>query len=73
MKLSKRALNIKASTTMEITNKAAELKKAGKDIVSFAPGEPDFDYIIPLFDIYDNFNCHDNSLDFVKVIGNILD
>ena len=43
MKLSRRAVNIKASTTMEITNKAAELKKAGKDIVSFAPGEPDFE------------------------------
>lgn len=31
------------------------------------------DYIIPLFDIYDNFNCHDNSLDFVKIIGNKFD
>ena len=43
MELSKRAKNIKASTTMAITAKAGELKAEGKDVVSFAPGEPDFD------------------------------
>jgi len=43
MKLSKRATNIKASTTMAITARASELKAEGKDVISFAPGEPDFD------------------------------
>ncbi|MEA5084299.1 MAG: pyridoxal phosphate-dependent aminotransferase [Lachnospiraceae bacterium] len=43
MELSKKALSIKASTTLAITTKAGELKAEGEDVVSFAVGEPDFD------------------------------
>ncbi|MBR4014830.1 MAG: pyridoxal phosphate-dependent aminotransferase [Anaerotignum sp.] len=42
MELSKKALKIKPSSTMAISSKAAELKAAGKDIVAFGAGEPDF-------------------------------
>lgn len=42
MELSKRAMSIKASTTMAISSKAAELRAAGLDVVSFGAGEPDF-------------------------------
>ena len=42
MELSKIAMSIKASTTMAISSKAAELKAAGLDVVSFGAGEPDF-------------------------------
>lgn len=35
-------MSIKASTTMAISSKAAELKAAGLDVVSFGAGEPDF-------------------------------
>lgn len=41
--LSDRALNITASVTLAITNKAREMKKAGAEVVSFGAGEPDFD------------------------------
>ncbi len=43
MELSKRALSISPSTTLEISAKAKKLKSEGKDIVNFAAGEPDFD------------------------------
>lgn len=43
MELSKRALSIQPSSTLAISAKAAELKAAGKDIVTFGVGEPDFD------------------------------
>jgi aspartate aminotransferase len=43
VKPSQRAQAIKPSSTMAVTAKAAELKRAGKDIVSLAAGEPDFD------------------------------
>lgn len=43
MELSKKALNVKPSSTLLITAKAAELKAAGKDVVGFGAGEPDFD------------------------------
>jgi len=43
MKLSARISSIKPSPTLEITRKANELKAAGKDIISFGAGEPDFD------------------------------
>lgn len=43
MELSKRAMAIKASTTMAISSKASEMKAAGLDVVSFGAGEPDFD------------------------------
>lgn len=42
MELSKRAMSIKASTTMAISSKAAEMKASGLDVVSFGAGEPDF-------------------------------
>lgn len=43
MELSKRAMQIKASSTLAISAKAAELKTEGKDMVTFGVGEPDFD------------------------------
>jgi len=43
MKLSARISGIKPSPTLEITRKANALKAAGRDIVSFGAGEPDFD------------------------------
>ena len=42
MELSKRAMSIKASTTMAISFKAAEMKAAGLPVVTFGAGEPDF-------------------------------
>lgn len=49
MELSKRVQGIAPSLTLEITAKAKSMKAAGKDVVSFGAGEPDFDtpdYII---------------------------
>ena len=43
MELSRKVLNIKPSATLAVTTKAKELKAAGKDIIAFAAGEPDFD------------------------------
>lgn len=43
MELSKRAMSIKASTTMAISSRAAEMKAAGLPVVTFGAGEPDFD------------------------------
>lgn len=43
MELSKRAMNIKPSTTMAISSRAAEMKAAGLNVVAFGAGEPDFD------------------------------
>ena len=43
MELSRRAMSIKASTTMAISSKAAEMKAAGLPVVTFGAGEPDFD------------------------------
>lgn len=43
MELSRKAMGIKPSSTMEISSKAAQLKAEGKDVVAFAAGEPDFD------------------------------
>ena len=43
MKLSSRISKIKPSPTLEITSKANALQAAGKDIISFGAGEPDFD------------------------------
>lgn len=42
MELSKKALQINPSITLEITAKAAELKAQGIDVLSFGAGEPDF-------------------------------
>lgn len=41
--LAERLLNTKPSPTVAITTIANELKAAGRDIISLAPGEPDFD------------------------------
>lgn len=43
IKLSKRALEISPSLTLEITDKAQKMKKSGIDIIGFGAGEPDFD------------------------------
>ncbi len=41
--ISELAKNIKLSTTLSITTKAAELKASGIDVIGFGAGEPDFD------------------------------
>jgi aspartate aminotransferase len=41
--LSSRALSIKPSPTLAMSARAAKLKAEGKDVVSLAAGEPDFD------------------------------
>ena len=43
MKLSERVLNLAESATMAVSGRAAQLRREGKDIVSFGAGEPDFD------------------------------
>lgn len=43
MKLSSRIYKIKPSPTLEITRKADALRAAGRDIIGFGAGEPDFD------------------------------
>ncbi len=43
MELSKKALEIKPSSTLAISAKAAQLKAEGVDVVTFGVGEPDFD------------------------------
>ena len=42
-RLSDRVNRVKSSLTLIITAKSAELKRAGKDIISLGAGEPDFD------------------------------
>src|SRR5690606_11234096 len=41
--LSSRVQAIKPSPTLAVTNKAAELRAAGQDIIGLGAGEPDFD------------------------------
>ena len=41
--LSKKALSISPSLTLEITAKAQEMRNSGIDIIGFGAGEPDFD------------------------------
>ncbi|QCF25745.1 pyridoxal phosphate-dependent aminotransferase [Hydrocarboniclastica marina] len=43
VQLSKRVQQIKPSPTLAVTNKAAELRAAGNDIIGLGAGEPDFD------------------------------
>jgi aspartate aminotransferase len=43
MRLSQRLDVIEPSMTLKVTARAAELKAAGEDVVSFGAGEPDFD------------------------------
>jgi len=40
--ISKRAVAIKPSATLAVSAKAAELRASGKEVLSFAAGEPDF-------------------------------
>lgn len=42
LKLSKKALQISPSITLEITAKAKEMKSKGIDVIGFGAGEPDF-------------------------------
>ncbi len=43
MSLSQRAQQLVPSATLAISNKARQLRAEGKDVLSFAAGEPDFD------------------------------
>lgn len=43
LQLSERVKRIKPSPTLAVTARAAQLKAAGKDIISLGAGEPDFD------------------------------
>jgi aspartate aminotransferase len=43
LRLSERVARVKPSPTMAVTAKAAELKRAGRDIIGLGAGEPDFD------------------------------
>ena len=43
LQLSDRVNNIKPSPTLAVTNRAAELRAEGKDIIGLGAGEPDFD------------------------------
>lgn len=43
LQLSNRVQQIKPSPTLAVTNKANELRAAGKDIIGLGAGEPDFD------------------------------
>ena len=43
IQLSDRAQAIKPSPTLAVTNRAAELRAEGKDIIGLGAGEPDFD------------------------------
>jgi len=43
LRINKRIQQVLGSSTLAITAKAKELKDAGKDVVNFAGGEPDFD------------------------------
>ena len=42
MKFADRVHKVKPSFTLEMTSKAAELKHAGHDVISFSAGQPDF-------------------------------
>ncbi len=43
MDISKRVLQMAESATLAVTARAAQLRAAGEDIISFGAGEPDFD------------------------------
>jgi aspartate aminotransferase len=47
-RLSERLSKVKPSSTLAITSKAKKLKGEGKDVVTFAAGEPDFDTPEPI-------------------------
>jgi aspartate aminotransferase len=41
-RISQRLAAISESATMAISTRAAELRRAGEDVISFSAGEPDF-------------------------------
>ncbi|MEJ2095264.1 MAG: aspartate transaminase, partial [Gammaproteobacteria bacterium] len=43
IKLAQRVASIKPSATLAVSARAAQLRAAGEDIISFSAGEPDFD------------------------------
>jgi len=43
MKISKRLGSVKPSSTLAVTAKVLELRAAGREVIGFAAGEPDFD------------------------------
>ncbi|MFW6133223.1 MAG: pyridoxal phosphate-dependent aminotransferase [Planctomycetota bacterium] len=43
MKLSQRISSVNPSVTIAVTSKAAQMRAAGKDVINFGAGEPDFD------------------------------
>ena len=43
MRFAQRINRIKPSITLEMTSKAAELRKSGVDVINLSVGEPDFD------------------------------
>jgi len=45
--LSQTLSRVKPSPTMGVTNKAAELKAAGHDVIGLGAGEPDFEMAFP--------------------------
>lgn len=42
MNLADRAMQLTPSATLAVANKAAEMRRAGKDVIGFGAGEPDF-------------------------------
>ena len=48
MRLSRRVTSLRPSSTVAVAAKASELKAAGRDVLSFAAGEPDFDTPEPI-------------------------
>ncbi len=50
MKLSERAQAMTPSATLAVATKAAELKRAGVNVIGFGAGEPDFGTPLPIID-----------------------
>ncbi|MCZ6664536.1 MAG: pyridoxal phosphate-dependent aminotransferase [Gammaproteobacteria bacterium] len=76
VKPSQRAQSVRPSPTMAISAKAAELKRAGKDILSLAAGEPDFDTpehvkaaaIVAINDGFTKYTAVDGTLELKHAI-----
>lgn len=69
IQLSDRVNNIKPSPTLSITAKAAELKAAGKNILSLGAGEPDFD--TPMHIKQAGINAINNGFTKYTAVGGI--
>lgn len=78
--LSKRALSIEPSLTLQISAKANQLAKEGKDICNLSAGEPDFDAPIEIlkatseaiFDGYTKYGPASGDLELRKAIAEKL-